>query len=169
MMAGGALVGFCIWSSLFAQDDPAKKTTTPQPVVANVGLPRAAGISRADTGRLVERPLPRVASVGETENVGPARPDGTVEAEYLVARPQLAQCRIEVARRRRVAPSRVAAESVTLRWTIDRAGRVHDAEAVSAEHTDLEVAACAKRVMSEWTFSKRAEGPVTVEWKFEFP
>ena len=84
--------------------------------------------------------------------------DAIIEAEYRRAEPRLQQCRIEVARRRRVAPSRVAAKSVTLRWTIEPSGRVHDAEALLAPQTDTEVAACAKRVISEWVFAKQPGG-----------
>jgi hypothetical protein len=92
-----------------------------------------------------------------------------IVAEYRRAEPRLEQCRIEVARRRRVAPSRVAAKSVTLRWTIEPSGRVHDAEALLAPQTDTEVAACAKRVISEWTFAKQPGGAQTVEWTYTFP
>ena len=152
---------------MFAQDGRADKVASG--AVAKAGLPSFGGITNADTGRLVERPLPRASGVSSGEEIRPSRADQTVEAEYLLAQPQLAQCRIEVARRRQVAPARVRAESVTLRWTIDRAGTVHDAEAVSAADTDLEVAACAKRVMSDWIFAKRADGPLTVEWTYKFP
>ena len=112
---------------------------------------------------LMERPVPQVA----TDESRP-RADAIVEAEYRRAEPRLQQCRVEVARRRRVAPSRVAAKSVTLRWTIEPSGRVHDAEAVLAPQTDIEVAACAKRVISDWVFAKQAAGPQTVEWTYTF-
>jgi hypothetical protein len=119
---------------------------------------------------LAERPVPQVASTeirphGEVHTS--ANPN--VEPEYRRAEPRLQQCRIEVARRRRVPPARVAAKSVTLRWTIEPSGRVHDAEALLAPETDIEVAACAKRVISEWVFAKQAGGPQTVEWTYTFP
>jgi len=98
-----------------------------------------------DTAPLTERPVPQVATSDSR-----AHGDAIIVAEYRRAEPRLEQCRIEVARRRRVAPSRVAAKSVTLRWTIEPSGRVHDAEALLAPQTDTEVAACAKRVISEW-------------------
>ena len=49
------------------------------------------------------------------------------------------------------------------RFTVEQSGHVRDAEAVSATDTDLEVAACAKRVLSEWVFARHASGEVTVE------
>jgi hypothetical protein len=45
---------------------------------------------------------------------------------------------------------------------------VRDAEALSADGTDLEVAACAKRVLSEWVFAKRAQGGTVVERTYRF-
>lgn len=102
-------------------------------------------------------------------NGGRSHTDTIIEMEYRRAEPRLEQCRIEVARRRRVAPSRVPAKSVTLRWTIESSGRVHDAEALLAPQTDTEVAACAKRVISDWTFTKQPGGAQTVEWTYTFP
>jgi hypothetical protein len=93
-----------------------------------------------------------------------------MELQFSRTEPYLERCRIEVARRRHVAPARVAAETVTLRWTVEPSGRVRDAEAVTAGNTDLEVAACAKRVITEWVFAKPTGGaPVTVEWTYRFP
>lgn len=77
-------------------------------------------------------------------------------------------CRIEVARRRRVPPSMIAASSVVVRFTIELNGRVRNAEALTAEGTDLEVAACAKRVLSGWVFGKRAKGTTVVERTYRF-
>ena len=111
----------------------------------------------------MERPVPQVAT-----NESHAHAGASIEAEYRRAEPRLQQCRIEVARRRRVAPSRVAANSVTLRWTIEPSGGVHNAEALLAPQTDSEVAACAKRVISEWTFAKQP-GAQRVEWTYTFP
>ena len=85
------------------------------------------------------------------------------EEEYLQTDKPVANCRIEVARRRRVAPTQVLAGSVVLRFTVEPSGRVRDAEAVSQTNTDLEVAACAKRVLSNWTFAKHATGEIKTE------
>jgi len=114
--------------------------------------------------QVTERPVPQVA-MGESRG----HADAIIEAEYHRAEPRLQQCRIEVARRRRLAPARVAAKSVTLRWTIEPSGRVRDAEALLAPQTDTEVAACAKRVITEWVFAKQPAGPQTIEWTYTFP
>jgi outer membrane biosynthesis protein TonB len=65
-------------------------------------------------------------------------------------------------------PAKIAAGTVVLRFTIEKSGRVRDAEALSADGTDLEVAACAKRVLSEWVFAKRAQGGTVVERTYRF-
>jgi len=80
----------------------------------------------------------------------------------------VASCHIEVARRRRVPPAKIAAGSVVVRFTIEKSGRVREAEALSALDTDLEVAACAKRVLSQWTFAKRARDALVVERTYRF-
>jgi hypothetical protein len=80
----------------------------------------------------------------------------------------VAACRIEVARRRRVPPSMIAATAVVVRFTIEPSGRVRNAEALSAPGTDLDVAACAKRVISEWKFPKRVKDETTVERTYRF-
>jgi hypothetical protein len=88
--------------------------------------------------------------------------------EFRPTDSKVASCRIEVARRRQVLPSKVTAESVVVRFTVEASGRVHDAEAVWVTATDPEVAACAKRVVSSWTFPKRLAGPTTVERTYHF-
>jgi hypothetical protein len=98
-----------------------------------------------------------------------AHPTGIAEEELQRTEGAVAGCRIEVARRRRVAPSKVAAGTVRLRFTIEGSGRVREAEALSTVQTDLEVAACAKRVLSEWRFPKQARAAeVVVERTYSF-
>ena len=92
---------------------------------------------------------------------------GSNDEEIRGTERPVASCRIEVARRRRVPPAKVSADTVVLRFTIEKSGRVHDAEALTAVGTDLEVAACAKRVVSEWVFTKRTQGAV-VERPYRF-
>ena len=70
---------------------------------------------------------------------------------------------MEVARRRQVAPKAVAAKEVVLRFDVEADGHVRNAEAVSALDTDLEIAACAKRVLSEWVFAKHRGEAIAVE------
>lgn len=81
---------------------------------------------------------------------------------------KVAACHVEVARRRHLPPAKIAAGTVVLRFTIEKNGRVRDAEALSADGTDLEVAACAKRVLSEWVFAKRTQGGMVVERTYRF-
>jgi len=81
---------------------------------------------------------------------------------------KVAACHLEVARRRQLPPAKIAAGTVVLRFTIEKSGRVRNAEALSADGTDLEVAACAKRVLSEWVFAKRAQGGTVVERTYRF-
>ncbi len=106
---------------------------------------------------------PAAPRVRNPEEPPPPRTEGLSELDYLHTEGPVANCRIEVARRRRVAPAQVAAGTVVLRFTVEPSGRVRDAEAVSAVNTDLDVAACAKRVVSEWTFAKHAAGDIKVE------
>ncbi len=93
----------------------------------------------------------------------PVRRGDLSEQEYRQTDVAVGNCRVEVARRRQVAPARLAAGTVLVRFTIEKSGRVRNAEAVSETNTDLEVAACAKRVVSDWRFAKHAGGEITVE------
>jgi len=138
------------------------------------GTGRVGGLSPRSDGPIVLPSIPDrqaaqvapVAAAGRArrdDDEGRARGAGLSEQEYAQTQKPVANCRIEVARRRRVAPAQVAAGNVVLRFTIEPSGRVRDAEAVSAVNTDLEVAACAKRVLSEWTFAKHATGNINVE------
>jgi hypothetical protein len=88
--------------------------------------------------------------------------------EVALTEAKVAACHLEVARRRHLPPAKIAARTVVLRFTIEKSGRVRDAEALSADGTDLEVAACAKRVLSEWVFAKRAQGGTVVERTYRF-
>ncbi|HVV49640.1 MAG TPA: hypothetical protein VHO06_08275, partial [Polyangia bacterium] len=78
------------------------------------------------------------------------------EEELRPTETSVAACRVEVARRRQVSPKKLAAKEVVVRFTVEPDGHVRDAEAVEAPETDLEVAACAKRVLSDWVFAKHA-------------
>jgi hypothetical protein len=99
----------------------------------------------------------------------PAAPSAADEQDLRRTEGAVADCRVEVARRRRVRPSKVAAGSVRLRFTIETSGRVREAEALSTVDTDLEVAACAKRVLSDWRFPRHAgDVEVVVERTYSF-
>ena len=98
----------------------------------------------------------------------PVQTEALGETELQQTEARVSGCRIEVARRRQIAPAKVAAGSVRLRFVVEPNGRVHDAEAVAASDTDHEVAACAKRILSEWAFGKHAGTAVVVERSYRF-
>jgi hypothetical protein len=138
-----------------------------------VYTPEAAKIAPApDAGNpnRLRDPEPALARIDSEATAHAARPSGGVgEDELLRTDGAVAGCRIEVARRRRLPPAKIAAGTVVVRFTIDKSGRVRDAEALSAIDTDLEVAACAKRVLSDWVFRKRAQDGTVVERRYRFP
>jgi hypothetical protein len=96
------------------------------------------------------------------------RGGGLAEEEFTPTDGPVTACRVEVARRRQVAPKTLAAKEVVLRFNVEADGHVRNAEAVSALDTDLEIAACAKRVLSEWVFAKHAGEAVAVERTYRF-
>jgi outer membrane biosynthesis protein TonB len=130
-------------------------------------------IEAPDAGATPEaRPAKPLASTRSAESLGEAagvvaRAPAETAEEYHRTEARVANCRIEVARRRQVPPAKVAAGTVTVRFTVEPSGRVRDAEAISASDTDLEVSACAKRVLSEWVFAKHAGKPITVERTYQ--
>jgi hypothetical protein len=111
-------------------------------------------------------PAPSLDAEGQARAA--SEPPGLAEEEYRRTDGPVTACRVEIARRRRIAPVKVAARTVTVRFTIEPDGRVRDAEALAAAGTDLEVAACAKRVVSEWVFAKHAQGPIVVQRRYLF-
>jgi hypothetical protein len=128
---------------------------------------RSAGIDVASVAGKKELVVRQ--QVAERQATTTTTPNGLSELDYQKIEPALDACRIEIARRRRSAVTDVAAGSVTLRWTVEASGRVRDAEALSAQNTDLEVAACAKRVVADWVFGKPpGGGAVTVERTYTF-
>jgi TonB family protein len=125
----------------------------------------APGTPAADRAGLTKAPAPEQAR-GSVPSGFEARA-GLAE-EFRPTEAPVSACRVEVARRRQVTPDKVAAGTVVVRFTVEENGRVRDAEAVSQSGTDLEVAACAKRVLSEWLFAKRQSGEITVERTYRF-
>jgi hypothetical protein len=91
------------------------------------------------------------------------RRGGLTDQEFGPVEGRVTSCRVEVARRRQVTPKAVAAKEVVLRFNVEADGHVRNAEAVSAIDTDLEIAACAKRVLSEWVFAKHPGETIAVE------
>jgi hypothetical protein len=133
--------------------------------------PQGTHIATPDAGVLSTSrdPVPAMARINAAADDGaPAASvtDGGNEVQPTDG--AVAACRVEIARRRRVPPAKIAASEVVVRFTIERSGRVRDAEALTAAGTDLEVAACAKRVLSDWVFAKRAKDATVVERTYRF-
>ena len=77
-------------------------------------------------------------------------------------------CRLDVARDKRVIPAKVVADRVILRWTIDPAGQTSGTEVVAAAPMDLDLMDCLKAAMSQWSFTKPRGGSVHVERVYTF-
>jgi hypothetical protein len=137
------------------------------PEAGNIA-PASADGGAANAADRARDAVPALAKIDvEASARAPRTPDGG-NGEVRSTEGPVAACHLEVARRRHVPPAKVAAGTVVLRFTIEKTGRVRDAEALSVENTDLEVAACAKRVLSEWVFAKRAQGGTIVERTYRF-
>src|SRR4051812_20145975 len=135
--------------------------------------PRAAsGIAPAAdgaAGRSMRDPAPASVRIDDEATARASRSSaGVGEDELMRTDGAVAACRIEIARRRHIPPAKIAAGAGKLRFSVEKSGRVHDAEAVTAIDTDLEVAACAKRVLSEWVFRKRMQAASDVERTYSF-
>jgi hypothetical protein len=124
----------------------------------------APRIPDPSSNRHAPETIPRATRDGE--QTPPPRRGDLSEQEYRQTDVAVGNCRVEVARRRQVAPARLAAGTVLLRFTVETSGRVRNAEAVSETNTDLEVAACAKRVLSDWHFARHVGGEITVEREY---
>jgi hypothetical protein len=90
------------------------------------------------------------------------------EEEFRRTDAPVTACRVEVARRRQISPGKLAAKEVVLHFTVQANGHVREAEAVSAAGTDLEIAACAKRVVSEWVFAKHTGRDIAAQRTYRF-
>lgn len=174
MKAGGVLMGIVFWVTAGSA-----RADNPQGGLAGLdaamnGTGRVGALAPRSDGPIDGANIPDEQALRHGPKAAPAdsrrdehrllsRPAGISELEVLQTEGPVANCRIEVARRRRVAPAQVSAGTVVLRFTVEPSGRVRDAEAVWAANTDLDVAACAKRVLSNWTFAKHALGDIQVE------
>ncbi len=123
-----------------------------------------AAIEPDRAARVPELPTERPAVSAERTE----QPAVLSEEEVRRTEAPVTACRVEVARRRQISPQKLAANQVIVRFTVEPNGRVRDAETVSAPATDLEIAACAKRVLSEWLFAKHARGEITLERTYHF-
>jgi len=117
-----------------------------------------------------EKSITRAAS---TIDVAPARPHGVIDPRVLDREvadhfADIGGCRVEVARTKQIKPPQVVADQILLRWTIEPDGSTGATEIVAIAPVDLGIMDCAKRVMSQWTFSRPRGGPMAVERRFKF-
>lgn len=103
----------------------------------------------------------------------PRPPEGTIDSARLAQEIQgnfetLENCRVDVARAKRVSLSKVVADQLVLRWTIEPSGLVGRTDVVAATPVDLELMDCIKAGMSRWAFTRPRGGAVHVERAFTF-
>lgn len=78
------------------------------------------------------------------------------------------ECRFDAARRGGIAPAKIAAGTITLRWTIEPSGHVRDISAIAWSPTDAAVTACAKRLVAIRMLLNPVETPLALEWTYTF-
>jgi len=149
-----------------------------------------AGPSLRETGRIAVAPTPMSTTIegGEgtkspteksitraasTIDPTPFRPKGVIDQRVLDREiadhfADIGTCRVEVARAKQVKPPQIVAEQLLLRWTILPDGSTAATDVVAIAPVDLSIMDCAKRVMSQWTFSRPRGGPMAVERRFSF-
>jgi hypothetical protein len=118
-----------------------------------------------------EKSIARAAS--SIEPVAVARPTGVIDPRVLNREitdhfQDIAGCRVEVARAKQVMPAQIVADKLLLRWTIAPDGSTAATDVVAIQPVDLGIMDCAKRVMSQWTFTRPRGGPLTVERPYSF-
>jgi hypothetical protein len=100
-------------------------------------------------------------------------PPGVIDEKLLAGEiatrfEPLAQCRIDVARNKKLRAEEVEADRLTLRWTIEPNGKVTATEVVGTTAVDADVLHCVKQQMIGWTFSRPSGGPLPIERVFQF-
>jgi hypothetical protein len=147
------------------------------------------GPSLRETGRIAIAPAPAPMNLIENEEslkspketraassieIAPARPPSGVIDQRVLDREiaerftQIADCRVEVARAKQVTPPQITADTLLLRWTIERDGSTASTDVVATAPVDLGIMVCAKRVMSQWKFTPPRGGSKAVERPFAF-
>lgn len=168
---------------------PASPPVTPADSLSPMHL--LDGPSLRETGRIAVAPMPvsgiennatpstqpkekSIAPAASAIDTAPAaRPTGVIDsrvldreiAEHFQA---IAGCRVEVARIKQVTPAQIVADKILLRWIIEPDGSTGPTDVVAILPVDLAIMDCAKRVMSQWTFTRPRGGPMTVERPFAF-
>jgi hypothetical protein len=72
----------------------------------------------------------------------------------------LGHCRTDVARRKRVPPSQIKVDTLTLRWTIAGKGQVAAMDVVGSTPVDPDMLDCIKRDTNGWLFTPPVGGDV---------
>ncbi|HEY6476898.1 MAG TPA: hypothetical protein VI456_09980 [Polyangia bacterium] len=107
-------------------------------------------------------------------NAPPPRPPegvidpGRLQRETASALETVEDCRLDVARDKRIAPSKVVADRLILRWTIDPSGETSSTEVVAATPVDLDLMDCVKAAMSRWSFTRPRGGSIRIERLYAF-
>jgi len=117
----------------------------------------SAGAIPADS-----RELPVTAVVAKAVSLAPV---GRVNADLLDREitakfNSVDHCRIDVARRKRLAPAQIAVDSLTVRWTIAGKGEVAAMEVIGSTPVDPDVLDCIKRDANSWRFTAPLGGEV---------
>jgi hypothetical protein len=164
----------------------------PAPAVDSLSPMRLMdGPSLRETGRIAVAPAPQPMNLIENEEtlkspketrtasaieIAPAPARWTrgfidprvLDREVADKFTQIAACRVDVARSKQVTPSQIVADTLLLRWIIERDGSTGSTEVVATAPIDLGVMDCAKRVMSQWRFTAPRGGAKAVERSFTF-
>ena len=115
-----------------------------------------------------------IARAASSINTAPAaRPEGVINQRVLDREiadhfQDIAGCRVEAARAKQVTPAQIVADKILLRWIIEPDGSTGSTDVVAILPVDLGIMDCAKRVMSQWTFTRPRGGPMSVERHFTF-
>jgi hypothetical protein len=103
----------------------------------------------------------------------PRPPEGIIDpgrlGQEIAANFEMVEnCRVDVARAKRIPPSKVLADELLLRWTIEPTGQTGSTEVVATTQVDLDLMDCVKAAMSRWSFTPPRGGEVRVERPFAF-
>jgi hypothetical protein len=72
-------------------------------------------------------------------------------------------CRVDVARRKRMLPSQVKVDTITLRWTILKKGEVAAMDVIGTTPVDPAVLECVTREARRWRFTPPSGGDLRLE------
>lgn len=168
---GAAAASGDAMSPMRLMDGPSLRETgriavTPTPMPMN-GIDSEAAPSTPPK----EKSIARAAS--SIEPVVVARPTGVIDQRVLNREitehfQDIAGCRVDVARAKQVMPAQIVADKLLLRWTIEPDGSTAATDVVAIQPVDLGIMDCAKRVMSQWTFTRPRGGPLSVERPYSF-